>query len=95
MSEEFKAIRITLSEEARDRLAIIIGMAAFRSNSAAIEECIRVVYEIMRDIWVVLGEKDGPYKAFDVADAALTFNTIATRMTRFTGRVLVTKPPKK
>lgn len=88
MSEEFKAIRITLSEEAFERLETIMKTASFRSNSSAIEECIRVVYNMMNDIWLVLGEKDTPAKSFTITETANAFNTIATRMSRFTDRVV-------
>lgn len=85
MSEEFKATRITLSEEARERLEKIMKSASFRSNSAAIEECIRVVWDIMKDIWTVSGESNAPNKEYTRDQAVLAFETITTRMTRFTG----------
>ena len=94
MSEEFKPIRITLSEEAFDRLEKIMKTAAFRSNSSAIEECIRVVDSIMGDVWKVLGKKGTPDKQFTNAEAVNAFRTIATRMSRFTGRVVIAMPQK-
>ena len=89
MSEEFKPIRITLSEEAFERLEKIMKTAVFRNNSAAIEECIRVVHNIMQDIWMVLGKKGDPGRPFSDEEAAAAFKTIATRMDRLTGRIVV------
>lgn len=94
MSEEFKPIRITLSEEAFERLETIMKTASFRNNSSAIEECIRVVYNMMNDLWLVLGEKDTPEKSFTIAETANAFNTIATRMSRFTDRIVIMSPEK-
>jgi hypothetical protein len=91
MSDEFKAVRITLSDEAFARLEEITKMASFRNYSSAIEECIRVVSEITADIYVVLGKKDDPPKLFNSAEAELGFTTIATRMWRITGRRVVSK----
>jgi len=88
MSEEFKAIRITLSEEAFERLGKIMNTAAFRSNSSAIEECIRVVHNIIEDIWIVLGAKGAPPGSFTDQQAAYAFRTIAARMGRFTDRAV-------
>jgi len=88
MSEEgFKPIRITLSDEAFERLEKIMKTAAFRSYSAAIEECIRVVYDIAGDIWLVAGGKNEPDKRISQIDAYNTFRTITIRMGRFTSRV--------
>ena len=86
MSEEFKPIRITLSQEAFDRLEQITKHAAFRNYSSTIEECIRVVYEIMNDVYEVIGRKGESGKHFSQSEAFHTFIIIGTRMTRFTGR---------
>lgn len=93
--EEFKPIRITLSDEAFTRLDTIMKVAAFRSYSSTIEECIRIVYDIIEDIWAVIGKKDDPYTAYTFQEAAFGFETIATRMTRITGRTITKKPPEK
>jgi hypothetical protein len=84
--EEFKPIRITLSEEAFNRLNAIMKAASFRSYSSAIEECIRVVYDTTLDIWEILGKKDAPVKDFTQTDVNHAFFTIAVRMERITGR---------
>lgn len=92
MSEEFKPIRITLSQEAFDRLNYIMKMASFRSNSSAIEECIRVVYDIILEITPVVGDKDEPFKPFIKDEVFQTFTNIATRLSRFTGRGVGLRP---
>ena len=91
MSEEFKPIRITLSEEAFDRMEKIMKGAKFRSYSSTIEECIRVVSDIIGDLQSVIGKKDDPFKPFDETIAAQTFATITIRMDRFTGRSFTTQ----
>ena len=79
MSEEFKPIRITLSEEGFSRLEKIMKKASFRNYSSAIEECIRVVSDIS-DYVRPLGE-------FSEETAFNAFIVIATRMSRFTGKM--------
>lgn len=91
MSEDFKAIRITLSDEAFGRLENIIKEASFRSYSSAIEECIRIVSEIALDVSDVIGVKNEPFKPFTESQANLGFNKIATRMQRITGRRMTIK----
>jgi len=88
MPEEFKPIRITLSEEAFDRLDKIMKDAKFRSYSSTIEECIRVVSDIIGDLRSVIGKKDDPFRPFDEEIAAEAFTNITVRMDRFTGRKL-------
>ena len=86
--EEFKPIRITLSDEAFARLDTIMKDAAFRSYSSTIEECVRVVHDIIGDIWDVAGKRGDPTKQFSDADAAQALAKIITRMDRFTGRTM-------
>jgi hypothetical protein len=52
MSEEipFKSMKITLSEEAYEKLTILRQGGAFRSDSATIEECIRAVNGMIDDL---------------------------------------------
>ena len=45
---DFKPIRITLSQEAFERLEKIKTNAKFRSHSAAIEEVIRIFYDVLQ-----------------------------------------------
>ncbi len=95
MSEEpeFKPIRITLSEEAMGRLEKIMNEASFRSYSSAIEECIRVVDDISRDITNVLGKKGEPVgSTVSQTIGAYTFERIVARMQRFTGRDVTRVP---
>ena len=95
MSEEFKPIRITLSDEAYEKLDNIMKTAKFRSYSSTIEECIRVVSDILVDVTIVLGTKGKPWTPFDDSEAYEGFVRIANRMRRFTGRVVVTKEQDK
>ena len=90
MSEEFKPIRITLSEEAFDRLEKIMKGATFRNYSSTVEECIRVVFDIIGEIYTVQG---GQEKATVDPNAAwMAYIRIATRMSRFTGLTIVIPP---
>ena len=53
MSDEevpFRSMKITLSEEAINRLVDLRQRGAFRSDSATIEECIRVIHDISTDL---------------------------------------------
>lgn len=84
--EEFKPIRITLSQEAFERLEKIKNAAKFRSHSATIEECIRIFYDVLQDIHSVIGERGDPFTPFELNRAAEAFKTIAIRMERITGR---------
>jgi hypothetical protein len=56
MSQEvpFRSVKITLSEEALDRLASLRFIGSFRSDSATIEECIRAVHDIAEDLCLEL-----------------------------------------
>jgi metal-responsive CopG/Arc/MetJ family transcriptional regulator len=86
MSEEnpFKSIKITLSEEALSRLDKIVKNASFRSSSSGIEECIRLVYDLIEEVHSTIGREKGTYRV-DVQDEAQSFVRMATRMSRFTG----------
>ena len=86
MSEAFKPVRITLSEEAFDRLEKIMNDAKFRSYSSTIEECIRVVYDLMKELELVLGKKDDPHFLIEVQDELASWSRVVMRMYRFTGR---------
>ena len=91
MSEEFKPIRITLSDEAFVKLDNIMKNAKFRSYSSTIEECVRVVSDVIADLIVVLGPRDTPWTPFDESDAYDAFVKIANNLRRFTGRGVMTK----
>jgi len=75
MSEEvpFKSMKITLSEEAYEKLNILRQGGAFRSDSATIEECIRAVNDMLDDLIFELDIRKGQ----DASTAALG-NTIAS-----------------
>jgi hypothetical protein len=51
MSEDvpFKSTKITLSDEALEKLAVLKQGGGFHSDSATIEECIRAVYGMFED----------------------------------------------
>ncbi len=95
MSEEtpFKSMKITLSEEAINRLEKIMKRASFRSNSSTVEECVRVVYDIIYEIYSVCGGPDGELKASTKDQESEAFVRIVMRMSRFTGRVVC--PPQE
>ena len=87
MSEEFKPIRITLSEEAFNRLDKIMKAAKFRNYSSTVEECIRVVSDIIGEIYTVQGGREKA--TVDPNAAWLAYIRIGTRMSRFTGLTLI------
>lgn len=86
-TEEFKAIRITLSQEAFDRMEKIMKDAKFRSYSSTIEECIRITSDIMDDIYLLAGERDAPMCNVEDKDLAETMRHTIIRMSRITGRI--------
>lgn len=96
MAEEipFKSVKITLSEEALSKLDFIIKDAAFRSYSSGIEECIRVVYDLMQEIYSTIGDRNEPITLATREKQAEAFNRIIMRMARFTGRALAPKTTK-
>lgn len=99
MSQEepsFKSLRITLSEEALERLDEIMKEAAFRSYSSTVEECIRVVYEIMRDISTQI-DLTSKRKEKEVSDEEMRdmFLRVSTRMARFIGKIAVVERKKE
>jgi len=86
MSEEFKPIRVTLSEEAFGHMEEIMRDAKFRSYSSTIEECIRAVYDVINEIYRIGGVPGDPEiqpTAHDYTDSMIH---IIIRMSRFTGR---------
>ena len=98
MSEEFKPIRITLSDEAFYRLDKIMNDARFRSYSSTIEECIRAVYDITNEIYAITGKKKGePITSVTLCteDVGESWIRIMMRMNRFTNIRPILKPEKK
>ena len=97
MSEEssfgdFKAIRITLSQEAFDKMDSIMKDAKFRSYSSTIEECIRTIDDIVGDIYSIAGHRNDPKVYHPTpADWTETLKKIILRMHRFTGRAVLTQ----
>jgi len=96
MSEEipFKSMKITLSDEAISRLAWIVKKASFRSNSSGVEECIRVVYDLIQEVASTIGfEKGSHFVSKEKQSEA--FTRMAMRMVRFTGAQLAPPPRTK
>jgi hypothetical protein len=88
MSEEFKAVRITLSDEAFDRMDRIMKHAKFRNYSSTVEECIRAVDDIITEIHCIAGKRDSPEVTATLEESSNAFDRIMMRMSRFTGRIL-------
>lgn len=93
MSKEepsFKSLRVTLSEEAFERLDDIMKRGSFRSYSSTVEECVRVVYEIIRDISTQI-EETSKREDEGVSDEEMRdmFLRVSTRMARFIGKIPV------
>ena len=86
MAEEvpFTPLKITLSEEATKRLAELRLRGSFRSDSATIEECIRVIHEVSNDMSYeldnALGKNQLPMPLFVQAEL---LKRILQRIARF------------
>lgn len=52
--EPFQKIRLTFSEVAIEKLAVLRTQGYFRSDSATVEECIRGMYDIVEDFYAML-----------------------------------------
>ena len=93
MSQElpFKSIKITLSQEALDRLDKIVKEASFRSFSSGVEESIRAFSDVLEEVKTVIGDEDEEDKAATDEQEARAFERIGMRVSRFTGRVLFNK----
>lgn len=85
----FKSLKITLSEEALARLDEIVKKSSFRSYSSGVEECIRVVYDVMAEVHSVIGQPHAPLTTPTIDEEIEGFKRISMRMSRFTGRHLV------
>jgi len=93
MSEEvpFKSLKITLSDEALDKLFKLRVNSAMRSDSATIEECIRTFSDITEDLYNVmdnaareaLSSNNSTLKKLSVEQEANLFEKIALRAARF------------
>ncbi|MDH5448632.1 MAG: hypothetical protein OEX01_06495 [Candidatus Bathyarchaeota archaeon] len=96
MSEEtpFKSIKITLSEEALDMLAILRKKGYFRSDSMAIEESIRTVYAVSGDLegmLLYLGEEKRGASPQEMSE---WLRRVTHRVTRFMSRDKLAKLAK-
>jgi hypothetical protein len=87
MAEEFKPIRITLSEEAYSQMEKIMTDSSFRSYSSTIEECIRATHDIIAEIQIVAGKAGEPVVRPTFEQGLESLNRIVMRMCRFTGRI--------
>lgn len=94
MSEEFKPVRITLSEEAFNQMDDIMKNAAFRSYSSTIEECIRATHDIIEEVHIVAGSRGDSLVKPTVDQCIESLNRIIMRMSRFTGRAPVRREMK-
>lgn len=86
MSEEevpFKSMKITLSEEALDMLAILRKKGYFRSNSMTIEECIRAIHDISGDIRAHIVYYKGKGEQVPPAEQLSAYKRYALRLARF------------
>jgi len=79
-------MRITLSDEAFERLEKLMKIARFRSYSSTVEECIRTIYEIMNDIYGIMGKPDDPARQISARMKEKGFEQIVTRMSRITNK---------
>lgn len=93
--EEFKSIRITLSEEAFAQLEQIMNDAKFRSNSSTVEECIRTLYDIIGNLSLLIGKRGDPAVNWSNEDGLQVLYTIISRLQRFTGRHIRLESVKK
>jgi len=89
MSEEFKPIRITLSEEAFDQMDKIMKDAKFRSYSSTIEECIRAIHGIIQEMEILMSKENDSTITIPHQEMIDTLLRINMRMVRFTGRAIV------
>ena len=89
MSEEvpFKSMKITLSEEALQKLCELRTGGAFRSDSATIEECIRTMYTIIEDLKLEIRrlpkDKDGKPEIMALDRQAEILRRIGFMVARF------------
>lgn len=95
-SNDFKSLRITLSQEAFDRMETIMKTAKFRSYSSTVEECLRTTYDIMEDVYLLAGERDAEVIVYPTAQDCLeVLKKIIIRMYRITGRTVLTSEQVK
>jgi Arc/MetJ-type ribon-helix-helix transcriptional regulator len=80
----FRSMKITLSEEALERLAELRRGGAFRSDSATIEECIRTISDVVNDL-VAEAQRALQFKEefIPIAVQAETLRRIVLRIKRF------------
>ena len=87
MSEEtpFQSMRITLSDDAVTKLEFIKEKGRFRSYSNAIEEIIRVMYELI-PIYTIVYETRGRKKKFTYDALELIIDRSIAYLYRFTSK---------
>lgn len=78
-------MKITLSEEALEKLGELRQGGAFRSDSATIEECIRVVKDLISDFQFEIGSymKNNPGKGIPQELQLELLRRIILRLSRF------------
>jgi len=77
----FKSMKITLSEDAIDKLGELVKMGSFRSYSSAVEECIRAVYDVSLDMGILFKSTQGQILPPNAQQEA--FRRYFLRLTRF------------
>lgn len=87
--EPFRKIRLTLSEDAIEKLGILRKRGYFRSDSMTVEESIRTIYAVLTDIDSVLTSSFKSLEQkdhFDFSDEEikLLLELIIARLDRFT-----------
>jgi len=85
MSEEapFRSVKITLSEEALDRLAELRAIGSCRSDSATVEECIRTIYDIVIDVSSEMAIAREKKLVLSFAEQAELLRRVIVRIARF------------
>ena len=82
--EPFRKIRLTLSEDAIEKIGTLKSEGYFRSDSMTVEECIRAIYDIVEDLKVSSGASRKKPILIDDQTASEIFGRIAIRLSRFT-----------
>jgi Arc/MetJ-type ribon-helix-helix transcriptional regulator len=85
MTEEvpFRSMKITLSEEALNMLESLRMTGSFRSSSMTIEECVRTIYDITRDITALTNIHRKNQKSFSNEVMLEAFRRYMLRLGRF------------
>lgn len=83
--EPFQKIRITLSEVAIDKLAVLRTQGYFRSDSATVEECIRAIFDVVEEFSTMF-KRIADNKTLSTDDKIDTLLRIGLSVRRFVPR---------